>query len=113
VVNVGFIDSITTLPITVAFSPQARQNYAVLDQYTSTSKIILYNIESSKDIIIPVRIDQGVTRYYGVLDHPKFNINNVNDVVIPFSLLAVNFTETYTKRNKLFYLATVSYQFWS
>ncbi len=74
-VNVGFIDSITTLPITVAFSPQARQNYAILD-------------------------------------HPKFNINNVN-VVIPFSLLAVNFTETYTKRNKLFYLATVSYQFWS
>ena len=74
-VNVGFIDSITTLPITVAFSPQARQNYAILDR-------------------------------------PKFNINNVN-VVIPFSLLAVNFTETYTKRNKLFYLATVSYQFWS
>ena len=110
--NVGFINSITTLPVTVTFSSQAKQNYAVLDQYTSSSKITVYNTMSNGDVIIPGVVNQGVTRYYGVLEHPKTNIKDMS-MTIPFLVNAVNFTETYTKRNKLFYLATVSYQFWS
>lgn len=109
--NVGFIDSGYVLPISVAFTAQAVRNFEILEHFSSNTKITYSGIQSSS-VLSLLTSELVINKNYGILEYHKLNLYNDSDN-IGQPLNSGDFITQAVRTTRIFYLSTVSYQFWS
>ena len=95
--------------------PVIYRDYAILEY----KKNNLYNNTSNIDKTLsnPTDFTTQVIRNYNILEqytqNTKVTAYSADQMFSGPSVIPVSFTEFYVKRDRIFYLSTVSYQFWS
>lgn len=112
-VNVGFIDGGSPIVST----PDSYRSSSLVKITTPIENKVLYTGDPSSVVSNYLSLlDLRTNKNNGVLD--QYNLDTktnlyAGDQVINLVPIANSLAETLAKRNRIYYLATVSYQFWS